>query len=548
MYSVQRIAAQFILTYTLILLFLTGLIPVLLNGEELVYKVENRDTLYGLALRYDITVAALKEANSLDREVIRVGEKLIIPMSRKDRYSVKPGDTLSEIALQTGTSVETLMGLNRITPEQLISGMTLELIRSPGEAEIWTVRPGDTLSWISQKFDLSVERIKQINQLKDATILPGQILKLTDPRPQTITVGEGDSLWKISSRYNITIASLKEWNGLAGDILVQGTKLQLYPNILIEEDNSPVKQDNPSRTEPLQPEIRLASLDFKPPLYYSKPTDKITQPDSFYAEEDLDSPRANYKEAIRLLKDFDRAIDELPPLGSSLAGYKIVLDPGHGGIDPGAIVENRDGRGNTVYVVEDEYCYDIALRVYKDLKRHGADVFLTVLSPNHTIRQSPDASLTFVNEKNEVWNNREYNSTNACSSWPVGNREGLSRRVEMADIFFRSFPREKTLFVSIHADNQPYAGEGTVVLYHPDEEKKESGNLAEFMTAYLGLGSSSHSQELRVLNQNPAGAAVLIEIRNLAYPNNSWAIRNEELRQNDADRIVNALTGYAVAR
>ena len=69
--------------------------------------------------------------------------------------------------------------------------------------------------------------------------------------------------------------------------------------------------------------------------------------------------------------------------------------------------------------------------------------------------------------------------------------------------------------------------------------------MAGYLTDYLGMGSYSHSQELRVLHNNPASAAVLVEIRNLAFPNNSWAIRNEELRQDDADRIVSGLIHYA---
>lgn len=42
-------------------------------------------------------------------------------------------------------------------------------------------------------------------------------------------------------------------------------------------------------------------------------------------------------------------------LSNVLKGWHIVLDPGHGGLDPGAVVENVDGNGNKVYVVEDEY-------------------------------------------------------------------------------------------------------------------------------------------------------------------------------------------------
>ena len=58
----------------------------------------------------------------------------------------------------------------------------------------------------------------------------------------------------------------------------------------------------------------------------------------------------------------------------------------------------------------------------------GAQVTMTLLSPNHLIRQSEPPTQTFVHEKNEVYNWAAYNQTNKLSAWPHGGN--LSTRVQ----------------------------------------------------------------------------------------------------------------------
>ena len=532
------------------------------------HQVEPGESLSSLSRIYNCSIDSLKELNGLERDMLYSGEELKIPSAFPDSHKVVPGETLSGIALRYGIDQEKLVSLNRMNHAVLKTGQILQLIRPPHEDETWTVRKGDSLSWISLKFDISQERLMQINGMDSGALRIGQELKLTDSRPQTIAVGEGDSLWSLSKRYGISIEDLKKWNDLDTDLLKNGVALQLYPRVLdLDERDNRTLSGNPSSHAAvpaqsddsrhsgtdhsdsgengvnIEPELKLAALDLNPALYYTLPTKRRTQPNSSYAEEDLDDPMDNYAKARALLGDFDKAVHKLPALSRDLKGYTIVLDPGHGGLDPGALVPNSDGNGNTVYVVEDEYCYDIALRVYRDLVRHGAEVGLTVISPNHAIRKTEDASITYVNEKNEVYNSRRVNTLDRSYVWPVGSSWGLDQRKVVASEILDG-QRKKTLFISIHADNNPGDGAGTRILFHPDEKGTDSEELAADLVRHMGLGSAKRAQEVRVLNDNPASASVLVEVRNLAYTNNAWAIRNEELRQDDADRIVKGIVTY----
>ncbi|MDC7235791.1 MAG: LysM peptidoglycan-binding domain-containing protein [Spirochaetales bacterium] len=535
-----------------------------LSAAEQIHRVEPGESLYSLAKDYGCTVDDLKRLNSLERDILYSGEELMIPPVWPDRHTVNAGDTLSGIAVRYGIPQDKLISLNRLKDTMLRRGQELELIRPPYNEETYTVKKGDTLSWISLKFNISQERLKQINQLGSSSLREGQTIALTASRPQTLIVAGGDSLWNISKQYGIPVEEIKSWNNLSSDTLRKGMELQLYPRILELSDAEklvaapavrlPGSEKTPDETasddkaaeKPEAPdtETRLASMNDTRSLYISSPSKRRTQPSARYYEEDLKDPMANYRQASALMQRFDEAARALPPLSRKLKGYTIILDPGHGGLDPGAIVENVDGNGNKVYVVEDEYCYDISLRVYRDLIRHGADVHMTIISPDHTIRPTEDASLTFVNVKNEVYNSLLINSLDRRYVWPVGNSWGLDQRKEVAAEFLDGKRKKKTAFISIHADNNPGDGEGTRILYHPGENGSASEDLARHMTGFMGSGSDYRSQNVRVLSDNPAGASILIEVRNLAYASNAWAIRNEELRQDDADRIVRGIVSY----
>ncbi|MCY8498620.1 LysM peptidoglycan-binding domain-containing protein, partial [Bacillus atrophaeus] len=91
-----------------------------------------------------------------------------------------------------------------------------------------TVQKGDTLWGISQKNGVNLKDLKEWNQLSTDIIIAGEKLTISSEEETTAgqyTVKEGDSLWKIAQKYGISINSLKSWNNLDSDMIYAGTTL-----------------------------------------------------------------------------------------------------------------------------------------------------------------------------------------------------------------------------------------------------------------------------------------------------------------------------------
>lgn len=339
----------------------------------------------------------------------------------------------------------------------------------------------------------------------------------------TYEVQRGDSLWEIARRFRTSVARIKKINGLKSPRIYPGQQLQVGEKI----------------REFLLP---------NGPYYHTRPARDL-QDTRDYAEGSSGTPARDFARARGLLASHRSELEvrfaRIKGRKKPLRGWRIVIDPGHGGRDPGAIVSNRDGRDRGVHVVEDEYVYDIALRVFERLLLYGASVDLTVISPNHLRRDNTPASSTFVNEQNEVYNDPAMSRSSKNGSRP--GSDNINRRVRISNAFFGG--RSKTLFVSLHADNSPGRPKGPLVIYQKKGRRvdRASKKLAESLRRALDsptVPAQMGGRNLAVLRGNRARAEVLVEIRNVAFVGDAWALRFHETREEDADRVVKGILDY----
>ncbi|MEE2657738.1 MAG: LysM peptidoglycan-binding domain-containing protein [Candidatus Latescibacterota bacterium] len=574
--------------------------------ESSQYRVKRGDTLSGIALRHGLTVNVLRRLNSLDSDRIAPGQKLRVAATRPaavesdqdpEEYAVRSGDTLSDIAQRFDVGLLLLRQVNSLNSDHIYPGQKLRLRPSRQQEGVHVVRQGQTLSEIALLYKLDVAELRHLNGIRGDLIRPGHKLRLKTTPAAVHIVERGDALWEIARAYRITVSDLQRLNGLTGTRIYPGQELRLHPESskrfetyevnrgdnlseiaqLHQMSVAELQQLNDLKSTVIHPgqelrvrpllgrawielsEIpwdalmdnvsRIQRIDAENGPYYGSRPRAAQQKDQNYFEHHPVSPLRTYQKARKLWKHFEAEVRKLGRLSDTLAGWTIVLDPGHGGLDPGAIVPTVDGTGNQLFVVEDEYVYDIALRTYVLFRLHGAQVRLTLLSPNHLIRHTTPPTRTFVNEKNEVYDNYVLNRGDSPAQWPRGSTKGLQARVHIARKAYEGVRRERTVFLSFHADVDRQSPEAPLVLFYESRNGRRSDlmskRFARALLPSLGAGARVRGQPLAVLRDNPAAVKVLVELRNLAHVDHAWALRFEQLRHRDAEKVVRGVLDYA---
>ena len=199
--------------------------------NENIYIVKSGDTLYSIANKYGMSVQELKDLNKLTSNTLSIGQQLVVSEANAgtlDTYTVKAGDTLYSIANKYGLTVNELKQLNNLTSDILSIGQVLNISNSNTSlpSNTYIVKSGDSLYSIAKKYGITVDALKSANGKTSNLLSIGEILVIpTTTTTRTYTVKAGDSLWKIATNYGVSVNALKQANGLSSDLLSIGQVL-----------------------------------------------------------------------------------------------------------------------------------------------------------------------------------------------------------------------------------------------------------------------------------------------------------------------------------
>ena len=99
--------------------------PVKLTNKPIVYQVKKGDNLNEIARLFDIKLSKIKKANKLARGKVQIGQKLVLPDTRKGIYIVRKGDHLIKVAKELKQPMEALIKLNSLKRGAIYPGQKI---------------------------------------------------------------------------------------------------------------------------------------------------------------------------------------------------------------------------------------------------------------------------------------------------------------------------------------------------------------------------------------------------------------------------------------
>lgn len=150
-------------------------------------------------------------------------------------------------------------------------------------------------------------------------------------------------------------------------------------------------------------------------------------------------------------------------IDDQLKGAVYHLISGHGGPDPGAV-----GRYGDWQLCEDEYAYDVTLRLARNLMQHGATVYMIIRDPNDGIR---DESYLKPDKDEVCYPNLPI---------PLNQTRRLKQRTDAVNNLYQKHRGSFQRMIAIHVDSRSH-GENIDVFFYHDKRSNTGRKVANIL-------------------------------------------------------------------
>lgn len=234
---------------------------------------------------------------------------------------------------------------------------------------------------------------------------------------------------------------------------------------------------------------------------------------------------------------FGTKYEDVPLVSSTLGGKVFYLVGGHGGPDPGAM-----GVKNGKTICEDEYAYDVTLRLARLLLQHGATAYMVTRDDNDGIR---DDTFLDCDSDERYWGSR--------TTMPLKQIARLRHRSAVVNALYDKHRKQGVndqFLVAIHIDSRSKAAQTDLFFYHYPGSKKGK-HLAQSLHSSIANQYARHQpgreykgtvseRNLHMLRETKS-SNVFIELGNLNHPHDQKRILESENRQLIAEWLFQGL-------
>lgn len=302
--------------------------------SEQEHTVQKGETLFSISQQYGVTVGELKEWNNLQSNDLQLGQVLIVaPHTNEERilHEVQAGESLFAISRQYNVTIAEIQEWNELENTNLEAGTQLIIYpqeetteeqpsiddlegmdqeertsiverysESAAESETYIVKSGDTLYGIARQHDMTINELRQINNLQDDMLRVGQRITVkkiqTAPSiaegaenstPQgkfaTYRVQRNENTQSVLDKFNMTRAEFEALNpGMSADNISSGQQITVLLPPTRNFDN------------PYLPDANLEDLGTVPVMSYSE-SDKASPTTSgeLYNPDQLSAAHSN---------------------------------------------------------------------------------------------------------------------------------------------------------------------------------------------------------------------------------------------------------------
>lgn len=241
------------------------------NNDKPSYTINRGDTLWSLARRHQVTVAQLKEWNNLSSDMIITNASLIVS---NPNNAINTSDEKRQQNAGNQTSGDATSNNNVNTLPTQPQAETNNTPANNSQTKAYTITRGDTLWSIAKRNNISLDDLREWNNLSGNLIHANQNLVVSNPlgtpnvgdkapsdkehttsKPsdtptqaaqQTHTVGRGEYLYAIARQYGVSVSQLSEWNNLTTSSVIHPRDQIIVSNPNASGNQSP---DTPQDTE-----------------------------------------------------------------------------------------------------------------------------------------------------------------------------------------------------------------------------------------------------------------------------------------------------------